>query len=136
MLGVGGIFDRRTAGPPIKLGRAHAIWLAFVFLWSIQFWCWEFRFSEIVTEWTLGLYLFLVTYALGLLLLSVILVPRTWDGVTDLNEYLYRATGPVDLVALACVRSRHRGRSSIRETAAPRNRGGGGLPVSTRTAVQ
>ena len=93
MLGVGGIIDRRTGGPPLKLGRAHATWLAFVFLWSIQFWWWEFRFSEIVTEWTLGLYLFLVTYALGLFLLSVILVPRTWEGVSDLNEYFLQRRG-------------------------------------------
>lgn len=57
MLGVGGIIDRKTAGPPLRLGLAHGIWLAFVFLWSIQFWWWEFRFSEIVTDWTLGLYL-------------------------------------------------------------------------------
>lgn len=93
MLGVGGIIDRRTAGPPLKLGLAHAIWLAFVFLWSIQFWWWEFRFSEIVTEWTLGLYLFLVSYALGLFLLSVILVPRTWEGTTDLDEYFLQRRG-------------------------------------------
>jgi hypothetical protein len=87
MLGVGGIIDRRTAGPPLKLSLAHGTWLGFVFLWSIQFWWWEFRFSEIVSEWTLGLYLFLVAYALALFLMSVILVPRSWDGVSDLNEH-------------------------------------------------
>ena len=87
MLGVGGLIDRRTGGPPIKLSAPHGIWLAFVFVWSIQFWWWEFRFSEIVTEWTLDLYLFLVTYALALFLLAVILVPRSWDGVADLDSY-------------------------------------------------
>ncbi len=87
MLGVGGLIDRRAGGPPIKLGLAHGIWLGFVFLWSTQFWWWEFRLSEVITEWTLGLYLFLLSYALALFLLSVILVPRTWDGVTDLDEY-------------------------------------------------
>ena len=87
MLGVGGIIDRKTAGPPLKLGLAHGIWLAFVFLWSIQFWWWEFRFSEIIDEWTLGLYLFLIGYALTLFLLSVILVPRSWDAVSDLDDH-------------------------------------------------
>ncbi len=87
MLGVGGIIDRRAGGPPLKLSLAHGIWLAFVFGWCIQFWWWEFRFSEIVTEWTLGLYLFLVGYALALFLLTVILVPRSWDAVHDLDEY-------------------------------------------------
>ena len=87
MLGVGGIIDRRASAPPLKLGLAHGIWLAFVFVWTIQFWWWEFRFSEIVTEWTLGLYLFLVSYALALFLLSVILVPRSWDSVTDLDQF-------------------------------------------------
>ncbi|MDX1571093.1 MAG: hypothetical protein R3200_11450 [Xanthomonadales bacterium] len=53
----------------------------------MQFWWWEFRFSELVTEWTLGLYFFLVTYAVSLFLLAVILVPRAWEGVEDLDEF-------------------------------------------------
>lgn len=87
LVGVGGVVDRKASGPPLRLGAAHGAWLAFVFIWTIQFWWWEFRLSELVEEWTLGLYLFLVGYAVVLFLLAVILVPRTWEGVDDLDTY-------------------------------------------------
>ena len=35
----------------------------------------------------MGLYLFLICYAVTLFLLQAVLVPRTWDGVTSLKEY-------------------------------------------------
>lgn len=41
-------------------------------------------------EWTIGVYFFLVMYAVVLFLIAVILVPRTWDGVTDLGEFFLR----------------------------------------------
>lgn len=87
LLGIGGLIDRKTGGHPIKLSLAHGFWLAFVFMWTIQFWWWEYRFSEIISDWTLGLYFFLVTYAISLFLLAVVLVPRTWDQVTNLDEF-------------------------------------------------
>jgi hypothetical protein len=87
LVGVGGLIDRKVSGRPIRLGLAHGFWLGYVFIWTIQFWWWEFRFSEVVTEWTNGLYLFLVTYAITLFLLAVILIPRSWDGVKDLDEF-------------------------------------------------
>jgi hypothetical protein len=88
LLGVGGLIDRRSGSKPdIKLSLTHGAWLAFTFAWLVQFWWWEFRFSELDPVWTLDLYLFLVTYAVGLFLMAVILVPRTWDGVEDLDDY-------------------------------------------------
>lgn len=87
LLGIGGMIDRKASGPPLRVGLAHGSWLAFIFIWTIQFWWWEFRFSEVVEVWTLGLYLFLVGYAIALFLLSVILVPRNWDGVEDLDTH-------------------------------------------------
>jgi hypothetical protein len=87
LVGVGGMIDRKADGPPLRLGLAHGAWLAFVFWWTVQFWWWEFRFSELVEVWTLGLYLFLVGYAVALFLLVVVLVPRTWEGVDDLDAH-------------------------------------------------
>jgi hypothetical protein len=87
LLGVGGIIDRKASGPPLRLGFAHPIWLVYVFVWTVQFWWWEFRFAELAPVWTIGLYLFLVAYAVALFLLSVILVPRSWDGITDLDRH-------------------------------------------------
>ena len=52
-----------------------------------MFWWWEYRFSTRVSDWTIGLYLFLICYAVTLFLLQAVLVPRTWDGVTSLKDY-------------------------------------------------
>ncbi|MDX1571095.1 MAG: hypothetical protein R3200_11460 [Xanthomonadales bacterium] len=90
LMGVAGLIDRKAEGRDIKLSWAHGLWLAYVFTWTVQFWWWEFRFSELVTEWTLGLYLFLVTYAVSLFLLAAILVPRSWQGVTDLDDFFLK----------------------------------------------
>lgn len=38
-------------------------------------------------EWSIGLYFFLIAYAVSLFLLTVIIVPKTWDDVDDINEY-------------------------------------------------
>jgi len=89
LLGIGGIIDRRSGhGPPLELSVAHAAWLGTVFVWMVLFWWWEYRFAELLSEWTVQLYFFLVTYAVSLFLMAAVLVPRTWDGVTDLSTYL------------------------------------------------
>jgi len=88
LLGVGGIIDRRVdRRSPLGLSLAHAVWLVHTFVWMVLFWWWEFRFSILNTEWSVGLYFFLVTYSVVLFLMAVILVPRTWDGVADLGQY-------------------------------------------------
>ena len=91
LLGVGGIIDRLSGrGERLELSVAHAFWLAFCFIWMVMFWWWEYRFSSRVSDWTMGLYLFLVTYAVTLFLIAVVLVPRSWDGVTSLQDYFLR----------------------------------------------
>ena len=59
----------------------------------VLFWWWEFRLGVLEVEWTVGLYLFLVLYAVALFLIAVVLVPRSWDGVTDLDDYLIARRG-------------------------------------------
>ncbi len=88
LIGVSGLIDRRASGHRIRIGWAYSFWLAFIFTWMIQFWWWEFRFSEFVSEWTIGLYYFLISYSICLFLLAGILVPRTWEGVDDLDSFL------------------------------------------------
>jgi hypothetical protein len=88
LLGVGGIIDRLASRrAPLKLSIAYFAWLTEVFLWMVLFWWWEFRFGEFVGDWTIGLYFFLILYAVVLFLLSSVMVPRTWDQVDDLSEY-------------------------------------------------
>lgn len=91
LVGVGGIIDRRADGDrPLALSLAHAIWLTFMFVWMVQFWWWEYRFSELGVDWSMGLYFFLVLYAVSLFLTAVILVPRSWDRVDSLGDYFIR----------------------------------------------
>jgi len=88
LLGIGGIIDRLSRKEDrLELNLAHASWLGFCFLWLVMFWWWEYRFSSRVSDWTMGLYLFLIFYAITLFLLQAVLVPRTWDGVTSLKDY-------------------------------------------------
>ena len=91
LIGVGGIIDRLSSREDrLELSIAHAFWLAFCFMWMVLFWWWEYRFSSRVSDWTMGLYLFLVLYAVSLFLMSVLLVPRSWDGVMSLQDYFLR----------------------------------------------
>lgn len=90
LFGVGDFIDRRTDGGDIRLGIAHSLWLGYVFVWTIQFWWFEYRFSELEPVWTWGLYLFLVGYAIALFLLAVILVPRSIGSVSDLDRHFMR----------------------------------------------
>ena len=88
LFGIGGIVDRLSRrGDGLELSLAHAAWLGHCFLWLIMFWWWEYRLSTTVADWTMGLYLFLIFYAITIFLLQVVLIPRTWDGVTSLKEY-------------------------------------------------
>lgn len=87
LFGLGSFIDRRTAGARIRAGVAHSMWLGYVFIWIVQFWWFEYRFSELEPEWTWALYLFIISYAIALFLLAVILVPQSLDGVNDLDEH-------------------------------------------------
>ena len=88
LLGIGGIIDRLSRDDDrLELSLAHAAWLGSCFLWLVMFWWWEYRLSTTVEGWTMGLYLFLIFYAVTIFLLQVVLIPRNWDGVSSLKEY-------------------------------------------------
>ena len=73
----------RGIGEPIKLDAVFLLWVGYVLIWLISFWWWEFKFQEVVTEWSFGLYLFIIGYAIGMFMLADILVPHRMHGVTD-----------------------------------------------------
>ncbi|UHQ20106.1 hypothetical protein LVB87_02805 [Lysobacter sp. KIS68-7] len=73
----------RGHGKPIHLEVVFLSWAAYVLVWIVSFWWWEFKFDELGTTWTYGLYLFVLVYAMVLFLLAVILVPR---GMKDLDD--------------------------------------------------
>lgn len=81
----------RGHGTPIQLEPVYLVWAAFVMLWMVSFWWWEFKFKDLGTQWTYGLYLFVILYAIVLYLLAVILVPKDMEGVDD--SYAYFMSG-------------------------------------------
>lgn len=88
LIGVGGIIQRLTGqGEKLRLGLAYISWLGFVFTWMAMLWWWEYRLAELDVTWTIALYFFLVSYVVSLFLLAVVLIPRSWDDVEDLDAF-------------------------------------------------
>jgi hypothetical protein len=77
----------RGHGEGIKLDAVFLLWIGYVLLWLVSFWWWEFKFQEIVTEWSFGMYLFIIGYSIILFMLAEILVPHRMQGVTDCYAY-------------------------------------------------
>jgi len=77
----------RGHGEPIRLDAVYLLWVAYVLTWLVSFWWFEFKFQEVKTEWSYGLYLFIITYAVGLFMLATILVPKGLSGVSDSYAY-------------------------------------------------
>jgi hypothetical protein len=77
----------RGHGEPIRLEPVFLLWVGYVLTYLVSFWWWEFRFQGLQGEWTFGLYLFVITYAISLFLLTVILIPNRMEEVNDSYEY-------------------------------------------------
>ena len=73
----------RGHGESIKLSAVFLLWVGFVLIWLVSFWWWEFKFQEVAVEWSYGLYLFVICYAIVLFMLAEILVPHRMRGVSD-----------------------------------------------------
>lgn len=65
----------------------HLIWTLYLFLYIVSFWWWEFRLDTV--EWSLSLYLIIVTYATLLFFASLVIQPGTLHGVDSYKEYYY-----------------------------------------------
>ena len=73
----------RGHGEPIKLDAVFLLWIGYVLIWLVSFWWWEFKFQETAVDWSYGLYLFVISYAIVLFMLAEILVPHRMRGVSD-----------------------------------------------------
>jgi hypothetical protein len=83
----GAVHRIRGHGEPLRLEAVYLLWVGFVLTWLISFWWWEFKFQEIEGEWSFGLYLFVISYAVALFLLAAVLVPNRMAGVVDSYSY-------------------------------------------------
>lgn len=83
----------RHHGPAIRLEVTYLAWVGFIFSQLVFFWWWEFKWSELAPEFGVGLFLFLVFYAVALFSLAVILVPHRLAVVDDSWEYFLSIRG-------------------------------------------
>jgi len=77
----------RGHGAPLSLEAVYLLWVGTVLVWLVSFWWFEFKFQEIETSWSFGLYLFIITYAVALFLFATVLVPSRLAGVEDSYAY-------------------------------------------------
>lgn len=77
----------RGHGEPIEMDAVYNLWVAYVLIYLISFWWWEFKLQEIMLEWSFGVYLFIVVYSIILFMLAAILVPHRMQGVTHSYDY-------------------------------------------------
>jgi hypothetical protein len=74
-------------GEPLRLDPVYLLWIGYVLTWLVSFWWWEFKFQELADEWSFGLYLFIIMYAVILFLLAAILVPHRMAGIRYSYQY-------------------------------------------------
>lgn len=66
----------------------HLVWTAYVFEYVLAFWWFEYGYTRI-GQWSFELYLFVVSYAIVLYLLSVILFPDDLGDYSGFRDYFY-----------------------------------------------
>ncbi|CAH1658124.1 conserved membrane hypothetical protein [Hyphomicrobiales bacterium] len=66
-----------------RLSLLHMLWVGSILLELVLFWWWEFGLSRI-SNWSFGIYLFLIGYAVVLYLLAALLFP---DNISEYAGY-------------------------------------------------
>jgi hypothetical protein len=64
----------------------HLGWVLSVLLMLVHFWWWEFGLYRI-TDWTFGIYFFLISYAIVLFLLCALLFPESMTDYSGYEDY-------------------------------------------------
>lgn len=70
----------------VRVSGVHLMWVAFVFIYLLHFWWWEFRLAGSV-HWTFGIYLFVTVYALLLYMLCTVIFPESIDDYASYWDY-------------------------------------------------
>lgn len=73
----------RGHGEPIRFDAVYLLWTGYVMIWLVSFWWWEFQFQALDLEWSFGLYLFVIAYAVSLFMFAAILVPKDMKRLSD-----------------------------------------------------
>ncbi len=62
----------------------HLVWTFYFFMYTVMFWWWEFRLGTV--DWSLSIYLVVITYATLFFFVSLVMQPGTLDGVASYRE--------------------------------------------------
>lgn len=76
LMGVAGLIQHPARA---KLSAIHLLWALSVLIELVLFWWWEFALYE-VTDWSFGIFAFLIGYAITLFLMAALLFP---DNIAD-----------------------------------------------------
>ena len=70
----------------------HLLWVASVLLMLVHFWWWQFGLYGIA-NWTFGIYLFVLVYAVALFLLCAFLFPDSMQDYKSYEDFFYARRG-------------------------------------------
>lgn len=82
LLGVAGLVQNPKRA---RVSPLHLLWVAYVLVELVLFWWWEFALTQI-TDWSFGIFAFLIVYSIALFLLAALLFPDNigeYDGYED-----------------------------------------------------
>ncbi len=65
----------------------HLVWTLYFFILIVLFWWWEFQLETV--DWSLSIYLVVITYATLLFFSSLMVQPGSLEGISSYREYYY-----------------------------------------------
>jgi hypothetical protein len=86
LMGFAGIIQHRSRP---KLSLIHLLWGGSILLELILFWWWEFDLSTL-TDWSFGVFFFLIFYAITLFILGALLFPDKLDEYDGYEDFFLK----------------------------------------------
>ncbi len=86
LTGVAGLIQHPSRA---KLSALHLLWALSVLIELILFWWWEFALYDI-TDWSFGIFAFLIGYAVTLFLMAALLFPDRIDDYASYEDFFLR----------------------------------------------
>ena len=86
LMGVAGLVQHPNRA---RVSLIHLLWAFSVLVELVLFWWWEFALYE-VTDWSFGIFAFLIFYAITLFLMAALLFPDKLDDYAGYEDFFLR----------------------------------------------
>jgi hypothetical protein len=86
LMGVAGLVQHPDRA---KISLLHLLWSFSILVELILFWWWEFALYE-VTDWSFGIFAFLIFYAITLFLMAALLFPDKLDDYAGYEDFFLK----------------------------------------------